>query len=202
MLYRCFSVLQKCWKVFVTAESKSVTIISLFQYTCNCRHDSTWKWHSGFLKFLKCWDWTLACARWSIVHGLFMYVCIYVASFPGLPRFCSSVCVQYSTQKWKGFEKRGRPGNTYHMTWMWDGCEGEKRWGEEIYEVGKEEGCEERERGKEESIKTIEATFWMVPRVHNRYELLMVHNITPLVTLPYSSVQIQLLLASLRWSHS
>ena len=41
-----------------------------------------------------------------------------------------SVCVQYNTRKWKSTEKRGRPGNTYHMndvkwmvdaTWMWRG---------------------------------------------------------------------------------
>ena len=35
-----------------------------------------------------------------------------VASFPGLPCFCSSVCVQYSTRrKWKSGEKLERPGN-------------------------------------------------------------------------------------------
>ena len=37
-------------------------------------------------------------------------VCI--ASFPGLPFFCSSVCVQYNTQKQKSSEKRRRPGST------------------------------------------------------------------------------------------
>ena len=29
-----------------------------------------------------------------------------VGSFPGLPRFCSSVCVQYNTRKWKSFHFR------------------------------------------------------------------------------------------------
>ena len=36
---------------------------------------------------------------------------VHVASFPGFPRFCSSVCVQYNTWKWK----RGRPGNEARM---------------------------------------------------------------------------------------
>ena len=43
-------------------------------------------------------------------------------SFPGPPRFCSSVSVQYNT--WKQSKKQGRPWNTYHMTWMWGGCRG------------------------------------------------------------------------------
>ena len=38
-----------------------------------------------------------------------------VSSFPGLPHFCSSVCVQYNAWKWKSGEKWGRPGNTYHV---------------------------------------------------------------------------------------
>ena len=47
-----------------------------------------------------------------------------VASFPGLPCFSSSVCVQHNTQKWKSGEKRWRPGSTYHVTWTWGGCRG------------------------------------------------------------------------------
>ena len=31
------------------------------------------------------------------------------------PFFCSSVCVQYNTRMLKSDEKRGRPGNTYHV---------------------------------------------------------------------------------------
>ena len=49
----------------------------------------------------------------DIIQGL--------ASFPGLTRFWSSVCVQYNTRKWKSGEKQGRPGNTYHVNnvkWM------------------------------------------------------------------------------------
>ena len=45
-----------------------------------------------------------------------------VALFPGLPRFCSSVCIQNNIQKRKSGEKQGRPGNTYHMTWTWGRC--------------------------------------------------------------------------------
>ena len=44
-----------------------------------------------------------------------------VTLFPGLPYFCSSVCVQYKTQKQESGEKQGRSGNTYHMNdvrWM------------------------------------------------------------------------------------
>ena len=46
-----------------------------------------------------------------------------LASLPGLPRFCSLVCIQYNTRKWKsGKKKRGRPGNTYrYITWMTSG---------------------------------------------------------------------------------
>ena len=40
-----------------------------------------------------------------------------VALFPGLPRFCSSVCIQNNIHKRKSGEKQGRPVNTYHMTW-------------------------------------------------------------------------------------
>ena len=36
------------------------------------------------------------------------------------PDFCSLVCVQYDTQKWKNSIKQGRPGNTYHMMWAQD----------------------------------------------------------------------------------
>ena len=118
-----------------------------------CWHYSTWRWHSGFLNFLKCWDWILAYASlcmhvcmYVCVYSMYvcMYVCMYlcmdglmnvcvylcmdgcmyVASFPGLFRFCSSVCVQYNTWKRKSGEKWGSPGNTYRMTWMWDGCKG------------------------------------------------------------------------------
>ena len=35
-----------------------------------------------------------------------------VASFPGLPRFHSSVCVQYNTQRRKAWEQ-GYTGDTY-----------------------------------------------------------------------------------------
>ena len=38
-----------------------------------------------------------------------------LASFLGLPRFHSSVCIQYNTQKRKSSEKRRMPGNTYHV---------------------------------------------------------------------------------------
>ena len=44
------------------------------------------------------------------------------ASFPGLPHFCSSVCVQYNTQKWKRGGKWGRLGALI-MWMMSDGCE-------------------------------------------------------------------------------
>ena len=50
-----------------------------------------------------------------------------IASFPGLPRLCSLVCIQYNTRKWKSGEKQGRPGNTYHMNDIWwtqGGCRG------------------------------------------------------------------------------
>ena len=53
---------------------------------------------------------------------------IKVPSFPGLPRFCSAVCVQYNTRKWKNSKKWGRPGNTYHVNdvwWMRGGRRGE-----------------------------------------------------------------------------
>ena len=36
---------------------------------------------------------------------------LYLALFPGLPRFCSLVYVQYNTRKRKSGEKWGRPGN-------------------------------------------------------------------------------------------
>ena len=52
---------------------------------------------------------------------LLQFTCTYkLASFPGLPRFCSSVCVQYNTQKQKSGQVWGRPGNTYHT--MWNQC--------------------------------------------------------------------------------
>ena len=39
-----------------------------------------------------------------------------IASFPGLPRFRSSVCVQYNARQRKSAKKKwGRPGNTYHV---------------------------------------------------------------------------------------
>ena len=31
------------------------------------------------------------------------------------PLFCSLVCVQYNTQKWRNTEKWGRPGNAYYV---------------------------------------------------------------------------------------
>ena len=40
-----------------------------------------------------------------------------LGSFPGLSHSCSSVCVQYNTQKQKSGEKQSRPGNTYHVMW-------------------------------------------------------------------------------------
>ena len=46
---------------------------------------------------------------------------ITVALFPASdgPVFCSSVYVQYNTQKQKSGEKHGRPGNTYHVNDIW-----------------------------------------------------------------------------------
>ena len=47
-----------------------------------------------------------------------------LASFSGLPRFCSSVCVRTEAEE---REKRGRPGNTYHVNdvrWTRGGCRG------------------------------------------------------------------------------
>ena len=46
-----------------------------------------------------------------------------LALCPGLPRFRSSVWVQYNIQKQKSSEKQGRPGNTYHVDarWTWGG---------------------------------------------------------------------------------
>ena len=48
------------------------------------------------------------------------------------PLFCSLVCVQYNTQKWRNTEKWGRPGNTYHVNdirWRW----GWRRGGEGVH---------------------------------------------------------------------
>ena len=42
-------------------------------------------------------------------HGLI------IASFPGLPRFFVLRFALYNTRKRKSSEKRGRPGNTYHV---------------------------------------------------------------------------------------
>ena len=39
-------------------------------------------------------------------------------------QFLLSVCVQYNTQKRKSSRKQGRPGITYHMTWMQGGHRG------------------------------------------------------------------------------
>ena len=39
-----------------------------------------------------------------------------LASFPGLPRFRSSVCVQYNTRTQTEELKRGMPGNEAMMT--------------------------------------------------------------------------------------
>ena len=61
------------------------------------------------------WEWRCA-NNWLIIPFLWPTP---VASFPGLPSFCSSVCVQYNTQKWKSGEKRGRPGNIFHVTSVW-----------------------------------------------------------------------------------
>ena len=55
--------------------------------------------------------------------------CIEVlASFPGLSRFRSSVCIHNGSRRaWK----QGRPGNTYHVNdvrWMWGGRRGGGAW--------------------------------------------------------------------------
>ena len=47
-----------------------------------------------------------------------------VASFPGLPRFCSLVAFTIIMRKQKSSEKQGRPGNTYQVNdvwWTWGG---------------------------------------------------------------------------------
>ena len=53
---------------------------------------------------------------------------MYVALFPGLLHFRSSVCIQYNMRMRKNTEKCGRPGNTYYVNdirWM----RGGHRWG-------------------------------------------------------------------------
>ena len=53
---------------------------------------------------------------------------MYVASFPGLLHFCSSVCVQYNMWMRKSRENCGRPRNTYHVNDIrW--TQGGRRWG-------------------------------------------------------------------------
>ena len=52
---------------------------------------------------------------------------IALSLIPRTPLFCSLVCVQYNTQKWKNSEKRGRSGNTYHVNdirWRQGECRG------------------------------------------------------------------------------
>ena len=46
-----------------------------------------------------------------------MFIINTVTCFQGSPVFHSMVCVQYNTRK--SSEKRGRPGNTYHMNDVW-----------------------------------------------------------------------------------
>ena len=41
--------------------------------------------------------------------------CTSIASFPGLPHFHSSVCVQYNARKRKSAKNREGLGNTYHV---------------------------------------------------------------------------------------
>ena len=43
--------------------------------------------------------------------------------------FCSSVCVQYNTQKRKSCEEWGMPGNTYHVNDVWWMRGGRQTWG-------------------------------------------------------------------------
>ena len=68
---------------------------------------------------------------WKVIKMLLtvMFHCTNtVALFPGLHCFfCSFVCVQYSTLKWKNGKIWGRPENTCHMNdvrWMWGGHRG------------------------------------------------------------------------------
>ena len=48
---------------------------------------------------------------WYLPHS-FLYTSSVTDSLVPMPSpFCSSVCVEYNTWKWKSGEKRGRPGN-------------------------------------------------------------------------------------------
>ena len=76
--------------------------------------------------------------RWlKLMHAWQLWTMTDIATFPGLPRFCSSVCIQYNTWKRRNGEKQERPGSIHHVNdvrwtwrwtrrWMWLWCRGER----------------------------------------------------------------------------
>ena len=54
-------------------------------------------------------------SRQELSPVLLVWAASALASFPGLPRFCSSVCVQHNSWKWNGSGKVAKNGNTNHM---------------------------------------------------------------------------------------
>ena len=97
------------------SDHANASIISYEQYTCG-HHDLSWltlPWAISIT--LHCYeetDYCLCMKSYSIYLGRYMF-----ASLPGLPCFCSSIWVQYNTQKKKNGvfhkprNKKTRPGN-------------------------------------------------------------------------------------------
>ena len=88
-----------------------------------CGHLVVW-WYGGMVC---CWLGVFILNhKLKYVTGMALFICLnklqyttsnlHVASFPGLPRFCSSVCTQYNTRKQKS-AKNGE-GLVSSITWV------------------------------------------------------------------------------------